>query len=272
MRRFHGRRAEHRPETAGTLACFWTRLVRNSLSRHTAGILKHREALLRLDFDMVLSHYRVKNHEGRCRQVGAFDGVSGDCLYPMVERYGLTGVLVEPQRYAFAGLTSYLRFSGFQFVNAAIAAQDSTMTLYRIKPEAQGPSCLHQIASVDRNVLMRHASMIPNLESMVETETVRTVTFATLFKETRIERFDFCKLMPKGLTGKFFGYSILPLESRPSFASSKHLSVADHENCVGMLVSQGYKIVVCGSDTLPYRSSPVGLPDVCMTSFGNSNQ
>jgi FkbM family methyltransferase len=221
------------------------------------GVLKHREALLRLDFDMVVAHYRVKHPEVRCLQIGAFDGITGDCMYPMVERHGLKGVLVEPQRDAFARLTAnYSRFPGFQFVNAAIAAQDGSTTLYGIKHGTEGPAWLHQIASFDRKVLMRHASMIPNLESMVETETVRTMTFATLFKETGMERVDLLQVDAEGFDAEILRLFDIPARKPPIVRfEHKHLSIANHENCVGMLVDQGYKIVVCGSDTLAYLTA-----------------
>jgi hypothetical protein len=33
----------------------------------------------------------------------------------------------------------------------------------------------------------------------------------------------------------------------------KHLSVAEHENSIGLLVREGYQIFASGSDTLAYR-------------------
>jgi FkbM family methyltransferase len=218
------------------------------------GVLAHREAELKLDLDMVLSHYRLRHHDVRYLQVGAFDGVSGDPVYPLIERHGLKGVLVEPQRDAFARLQSnYARFDGFTFVNAAISDQDGSLTLYRIKPEAQGPYWLHQIASLDRNVLMQHADRVPNLESLIEAERVRTITFATLLKETGVERIDLLQIDAEGYDAELLRLFDIPAR-RPAIVRFEHthLSVADHARSVALLVSQGYKIAVCGGDTLAY--------------------
>jgi hypothetical protein len=33
-----------------------------------------------------------------------------------------------------------------------------------------------------------------------------------------------------------------------------HLSIADHEKSIGLLVDQGYRVAASGSDTLAYRA------------------
>ena len=72
--------------------------LETQLSRTPPAILKRRSSQLCLDLDMVLSHYRVTHPEVRYLQVGAFDGVSGDPIYPLIERHGLRGILIEPPK------------------------------------------------------------------------------------------------------------------------------------------------------------------------------
>jgi methyltransferase, FkbM family len=220
------------------------------------GMLRYRRSELCLDLDMVLSHYRIKNPDVRYLQVGAFDGVSGDPIYPMIERHALQGILIEPQKDAFIRLqANYSRFPGFHFVNAAIADHDGWSTLYRIKPEARGPEWLHQIASFDRSVVMRHARMVLDLESMIETEEVRCLTFATLFKRVGIENVDLLQIDAEGLDAKILTLFDIGLR-KPAIVrfEHKHLSKADHEKSIGLLVTHGYRIVAFGTDTLAYRT------------------
>lgn len=204
---------------------------------------------------MVLSHYRITHPRVIYLQVGAYDGISGDPIYPLIERHALRGVLAEPQKDAFARLRSnYAHFSGFQFVNAAISDHDGWATLFRIKPEARGPEWLHQIASLDRDVVMRHAKMVPDLESFIETEQVRCLSFTTLFAETGIEQVDMLQVDAEG-----FDAIILQLfdiaARKPAIVrfEHKHLTIADHERSVGLLVRLGYRIYAHGTDTLAYR-------------------
>jgi hypothetical protein len=85
--------------------------------------VKYRTSKLSLNLDMVLSHYRVSHPLIRYVQVGAFDGVSDYPTYPLIEKHGLQGILVEPQRDAFERLrANYAHFDPTAYVpvNAAI--------------------------------------------------------------------------------------------------------------------------------------------------------
>jgi FkbM family methyltransferase len=218
------------------------------------GMLRYRRFELLLDLDMVLSHYRIKHPGVRYLQVGAFDGVAGDPIYPLIERHALQGILIEPQKDAFERLKgNYARLLGFHFVNAAIADHDGWSTLFRIKPEARGPEWLHQIASFDRSVLMRHAHVVPNLESMIETEQVRCLTFSTLFKELGADNVDMLLIDAEGLDAQILSLFDIGLR-KPAIVrfEHKHLSYADHEKSIGFLVRHGYRVAAFGTDTLAY--------------------
>ncbi len=204
-------------------------------------MLKYRSFQLSLDLDMVLSHYRIEHPKVCYLQVGAFDGISGDPIYPLIDRHALHGILVEPQKDAFERLkTNYSRFPHFHFVNAAIADRDGWSTLFRIRPEATGPVWLHQIATFDRNILLRHAHMVPNLESMIETEQVRCMTFETLFQEADIKNVDLLQVDAEGFDAEILRLFNLP-DRKPAIVrfEHKHLSTVDHENSIGSLVNLG---------------------------------
>lgn len=217
-------------------------------------MLKYRSHELSVNLDMVLSHYRIEHPTVRYVQVGAFDGVSGDPIYSLIEKHRLQGILVEPQKDAFMRLQkNYAGFPQFHLVNAAIADHDGFATLFRIRPDASGPEWLHQIASFDRRVLMSHAHMVPDLESMIETEQVRCLTFATLFSELGIEAVDMLQIDTEGFDAQVLQLFDIP-HRRPAIVrfEHKHLSIAEHENSIAMLVRYGYRVATASNDTLAY--------------------
>jgi hypothetical protein len=60
---------------------------------------------MELSFEHLLNHLIL--HHAKALyfvQIGAFDGISGDPLYPFVKQGFLKGCLVEPQAYAFERL------------------------------------------------------------------------------------------------------------------------------------------------------------------------
>lgn len=219
------------------------------------GMLNFRSAELKVDLDFVLSHYRIDHPDVSYLQIGAFDGVQGDPVYPLITRHGLRGILVEPQKDAFERLkANYAKFEGFRFFNVAIAAEDGESILYRIKPDAEGPPWLHQIASFDLEVIRRHAHMVPGLDPMIETEKVRCMTFATLFDEAGVDRVDMLQVDAEGYDAEIL--RLFDVGKRaPAIIrfEHKHLSVSAHADALAMLVRAGYRVATCGSDTLAYR-------------------
>jgi FkbM family methyltransferase len=210
---------------------------------------------LRISLDLILAHYRQFHPDVFFLQVGAFDGVAGDPLYPLVEKHGLRGVLVEPQKDAFEKLrTHYEKFGArFTLVNAAIAAKDGKVPLYRIKPGATGPEWLPQIASLDRKTVLRHELAVPNIESLVVVEEVQSLTFTSLFKNAGITRVDLLQIDTEGYDAEMLRLFDLGSRRPPIVRfEHKHLSREVHENCIRELIGLGYKLALSEGDTLAY--------------------
>ena len=240
----------------GRVRRFCRQFIETELRGFPRGVVEYRDAQLSVSLDQVVSHYRVSHPEVQFLQIGAFDGVRGDPIFPLVKRHGLRGVLVEPQRDAFERLkANYSCFdpAAYVFVNAAIAARDGQSSLYKIKPEAPGPEWLHEIASFDRKVVMRHARVVANLESYIEIEEVRCITFATLIQEAGIQRVDLLQVDAEGYDAELLRLFDVP-SRKPAIIQfeHKHLSPGDHKQTVGALIDLGYKFAICGDNTLAY--------------------
>jgi FkbM family methyltransferase len=216
----------------------FARLLHRRIRRYCSGVptplLRHPQAELEMTLDLVLSHYRITHPDVRFLQVGAFDGVFGDALYPLIERHHLSGVLVEPQPRIFERLkANYARFAAtgvFVFVNAAIAAHDGAMPLYKIKADVSGPDWLYGIASFDQRVVLRHAREFPELRPLVETEDVPCYTFETLFKTFAIERVDLLQIDAEGYDAELLRLFDVPAR-KPAIIrfEHKHLRRRDYD-------------------------------------------
>jgi FkbM family methyltransferase len=229
----------------------------NATPRFLTPRMRHPESQLQATLDMVLSHYRQTHPVIRYLQVGAFDGVSGDPIYPLIEKHNLRGCLVEPQGDAFAKLkANYTRFASpdFVFVNAAIGERDGVVPLYRIKPESSGPDWLPQIACLDQSFLLGLSDLVPGLESLIEVEHVPCLTFATLFRRFGIQHIDLLQIDAEGRDAEIL--ELFDVASRrPAIVhfEHKHLSEPVYERCLDSLIPLGYKISIAKDDTLAYR-------------------
>jgi FkbM family methyltransferase len=223
-----------------------------TLTRTPAALLETPSAVLQFSFDHVLSHFLLHcSTPPTFIQIGAFDGKSGDPIYPYIKRGLLKGCFVEPQADAFQNLqANYAGVEGVRFKRAAIGPKSGEATLYRVKPGTPGPEWLFQIASFSRDVLMKHAPYAPGLEQAIITETVPTVTFDELLAELP-EPPSVVVIDTEG-----YDYEIVKLLDVPRRKPSlilyehKHLSDADQNACVKLLIDAGYLVAPIGQDTV----------------------
>jgi FkbM family methyltransferase len=225
-----------------------------AVSRMPPSLCDNSAAILRLSFDHVLSHFLLRHPTiPYFLQVGAFDGVSGDPLYPYVKRGLLKGCLVEPQSDAYERLqANYHGIEGVCFRRAAIGPKAGDRILYRVRPGTVGPEWLFQIASFSREVLLKHATAVPGLEQAIITEIVPTITFDELLVELPVvpnvvvidtEGYDFEII--KLLNAAFHKPNVILYEH-------KHLVAADQNACVELLIAAGYQLSLAGNDTVAY--------------------
>lgn len=196
-------------------------------------------------------------------QIGAYDGVAGDPLRPIVEHDARwRGVLVEPQTKPFERLQyNYSGAAGrLKFLNCAIATAPGKLAFYFVPPDAierNGlPSWYAELASFDRANIETHAPKAP-----IERTIVRTLTVAGALAEANLSRVDCIVMDVEG-----FEAVLLPSIDYDQLGVSfvifehKHLETADRHTIDQRLASFGFSIKHFGRDTIAWRTIASALP------------
>lgn len=181
-------------------------------------------------------------------QVGANDGRTADLIYPLVKRFGWTGLLVEPVPELFSDLkNNYSDISGLKFERSAVAECKGSLPLYRIisKPELPMlPSWAVGLGSLDKSVLIGHSSQIEGLEQYLVEEEVPTDTLESIMVRHDIDNIDLFIIDVEG-----YDYHVLKQldfnKYRPRLIifESKHLSSDDKLRSYEILKSNNYSYV-----------------------------
>jgi len=218
-------------------------------------LLARPDRALGLSVEMAAAHYAY-THDNQVTmiQVGAFDGQSYDPLYNLVKEKNWRGVLLEPQKHAFERLReNHKNQSNLTFVNAALSEEDGTRIMYTVKKGAPGAAWAQELASFDKNHLLKHEGHIPNVAHYIEETPVDCITFDTLFKRYDITHANVLQIDTEG-----FDFEVIKLykvaERKPEIINfeHKHLSKEDWNSCVELLLNQGYRVAKTGQDTLAY--------------------
>ncbi|MBV7327650.1 FkbM family methyltransferase [Chloroflexi bacterium TSY] len=226
-----------------------------SLDRKPRAILRDRSRELAVTLDLLVAHLLTRQDQCIFVQIGAYDGISVDPMHPIIVKYGLQGVLVAPQPDAYAELCqTYAGTSGLELVNVAVAEQDGTRTLYRIKRRAEIPQGLHQLATFDRALLVRQLKMIGNVQAEIEEIFVPCLMVDQLLKRAGLGRVDLLYIDAEG-----YDYAIVKqfdvANRKPQIIGFEHrwLRSSELNECVDFLIFHGYKVAVDQQDTLAYR-------------------
>jgi FkbM family methyltransferase len=190
-------------------------------------------------------------------QIGAHDGSGyGDPLTDSIRRHQLRGLLVEPQLEQFRALkAAYADQPQLRFAQAAIAASDGTVPLYKIRPgfwvAHKFPRGLAtQISSLNKEQIRKTVALFGGKElslredDYLTMETVPALTLKSLLKEYSIaEHIDLLQIDSEG-----FDYEVLKMvdwrDSPPAMVhyETAHLTEADRIAAWMMLRGIGYNL------------------------------
>lgn len=206
-------------------------------------------------------------------QIGTNDGVEGDPLYSFIQRFGWTGVMVEPQPFVFSEKLEplYRDSERVQLINAAVSTQSGTMPLYTLSFSDERWATGR--ASLDRSVLQKmvdsgkigvlaakHGVSPPDDPAeWIKTITVPAITVEELLATSSMTDFDLLHVDTEGADGMIvqqfdfsrFGTRIVQFEHR-------HLSAGDFSSTCRHLVSAGFELHYDSMDVLATRGLRIG--------------
>ena len=229
------------------------RQLRNRLLRKIGLARAHEPAVLmdkkELRYDnllpLVVAEHLLKHGSLTLLQIGANDGVVGDEIRGLIERYPIRGILVEPQPSAFERLRELHKDNqNLLLINAAIDCRTCKRYFFT---SVEGDV---QFASFDRNHLIRHGLTSKEITA----HEVDCLTIDDVLRLANIDSVDLIQIdaegydyeIVKSIDFRRSGPKILRFEYR-------HFSEKDLDQCVRMLASHGYQFLTEERDMIAVR-------------------
>jgi len=131
---------------------------------------------------------------------------------------------------------------GVKIECAAISARDGEAPLYRLRSiPGQTPEWFNQLATLDREVLLKHRSSIPEIDSLLIEERVPTMRPDTLLARHGISRIDLLVIDTEGHDFEILRTLDLA-RFRPTLLmfEHQHLAESDKEAAYALLKTAGY--------------------------------
>lgn len=205
--------------------------------------------------DLVVRSLLENKSDVRVLQIGANDGIGADPIRPIIKKYDLPALLVEPLPDIFRSLENNYRDSPRVVLeNCAISTQDGQQTMYRIVQKPGAPGWVTGLAGFDAQVLLKHKNQFPGIASCMETVSVRTMTIRSLLDKHHFEPVEILQIDTEG-----YDWEVLKMcldsDVIPAVVNYEyiHLSLESQAECRKRLSTLGYTFLNIGKDTLAVR-------------------
>ena len=198
-------------------------------------------------------------HVGFFVQIGSNDGVQYDPLHANVKERGWSGVLVEPLPAIYERLVAnYAGVAGLSFANVAVGDEDTRTTIFTVDTRPDDPAWAGLISSLDRDVVLRHANVLPDLDDRVRPVEIETVRLATLLDRYNVQRIDLLHIDAEGTDDRILEQIEPTATWAPSYIifENKHLTGERYRNACARLRRDGYRVVNLWPDAFAYRIPP----------------
>jgi FkbM family methyltransferase len=192
-------------------------------------------------------------------QIGSNDGVQFDPLHETARACGWSGLLVEPLPAVYERLiANYTPSAGMSFANVAVGTDDGSTTIFTVDVRPTDPPWAGYIASLDREVVLRHSNAMPDLAERIQPVEVETVRLTTLLERYGVDRIDLLHTDVEGTDDRILEQIDPRAPWAPSFIifETKHLSTARYRRARARLRENGYRVVNLWPDAFAYRARP----------------
>lgn len=213
-------------------------------------------------FELVVAHQLTRRPDFFFIQVGANDGILGDELRPLIMKYKLNGVCVEPLKDKFETLAkTYDNYPQVKLLNAALHPTEKEFTIYRVDKSVKNlPLCVQGIASFEKQHLTSMLNkMVENTEDIIVEEQVSCVQFKHIFESAKIDHLELLQIDTEG-----FDYEIIKMIDlntiRPAIIRFEinHLSEKDKIECLNYLARNNYKMIYARIDVIAVDQTTIG--------------
>jgi len=191
-------------------------------------------------------------------QIGAYDGKEGDPIRDFVRQRHWPGLLVEPQPDALDRLRrNYAGCPGLTFENAAIAGRGGILPFYKLKDEYA--SLFHgdhgTLSSLDPEHILKHLSKPLDAGEALAVTEVSCLTFTSLLAKHGINRIGLLQIDAEGRDDEIIK-SIDFNAVKPDIIRFEHahIDAAGKIECIELLLSHSYKLVIGGYDITAFQS------------------
>lgn len=239
-----------RPSSRAFAAAF--KVCGRRLERRWPCIPNARGTDLNLSFADLLELQRARSGDFTALVVGAYDGVANDPASDFIRAHDGRAFFVEPQPGPFQRLSESMNgCPRVELINAAIDERSGFREFFTVSPGIAGlPEWTEQLASFDRNHILKHEERAPGVSQHIVALSVPTLSFPDLLDQYAVKKLDLLQIDAEGMDAQLLAW--FPFERiKPAllYYETVHLTPEVHAAVTSRLNGMGYRVFTSESPT-----------------------
>jgi FkbM family methyltransferase len=218
--------------------------------------MQNEGARIPISLEFFVSHLMLFQPKLVFLEIGANDGVTNDPIYPLVKRFGWTGIVVEPLPGPYEELRkNYARFPQVHLANVAIGDFDGEKTLYKLREYEGQYAQASQLSSFDRQIVANRTEFVRNAPNEIEEMSVPCLTIESLLQKFPVGAIDILIIDAEGYDAKILRMIDFS-RMHPAIIQYEHASMDKHEreDIAKLLTGKEYRLFSDNLDTVAYKA------------------
>lgn len=204
-----------------------------------------------LHLEDLLILQRARKRKFSALVVGAYDGCTNDPSGDFLAENADISVWVEPQAEPFEKLSAWIpKRPGLVAVRAAIDSSDGIRTLFVVDKREALPKWVDQLASFDRNHIVKHEPALPGVTQAIREVDVNCLSFGTLLERNALDALDLLQLDVEGSDEKLLDWFPFS-QMKPAILcyEATHMDAGERERVRQRFVGMGYRFITDASES-----------------------
>ncbi len=216
--------------------------------------LKQADSRISRPFDLLALVVRdnlSRNDDFFFIQIGAHDGIYSNELHPLIMKYHLRGILVEPIPEYFDRLKkNYTSEPQLIFENYALTHEDGPVRMFYFQPDAPVPKWCLGIASLNRKHLTKFKDSKPH-ENFIREREVDEISFSSLLIKHNVKKISLLQIDAEGLDLEI-PKMLFKTNCRPEIIryENQHMKHVAKLSADDLLSRNGYRFIDYGINTI----------------------
>lgn len=211
----------------------------------------------------VLTEFAAHVPDATFVQIGAHDGAALDPLHNAIAARRWNGVMVEPVPYVFERLRANVGINPrLVLENVAIAETNASRPFHHLAPASDDDEVwayYDTLGSFDREVVLSHRRLIPDVDERIVTIPVECVTFDALCARNGLTTIDVVQIDTEGYDDVVLGLIDLDrYHLQLVMFEHLHLEPAAHAAVLERLAAHGFQSLADGMDTIAVHRQVLG--------------